>query len=161
MSYFEQQAQQNKSILRLTIKAILIPDPIQQTKVAKPDLYYKDRKKLQIFLFQLELYFFFNTQDFLNEDWKIMFAAIYLWDIAAQWFEPYLKDWMQKTSDQQQPETNAVFENFNIFVIKIKQNFGDLNKVWKATYIVMTLQQKTSVAVYITEFQQAAAYLKD
>jgi len=46
-------------------------------------------------------------------------------------------------------------------VAKIKQNFGDLNKVWKATYIIMTIWQKTSVAAYTTEFQQAAVYLSD
>jgi len=46
-------------------------------------------------------------------------------------------------------------------VAKIKQNFGDLNKVRKTTYIIITIQQKTSVAAYTTEFQQAAAYLSD
>jgi len=46
--------------------------------VAKPDLFYRERKKLQIFISQLKLYFFFNTPDFLDEDRKVMFAAIYL-----------------------------------------------------------------------------------
>jgi len=43
----------------------------------------------------------------------------------------------------------------------MKQNFGDLNEVRKATYTVMTIHQRTSVAAYTTEFQQAAAYLGD
>ena len=42
---------------------------------------------------------------------------------------------------------------------KIKQNFGDFNEVWKTIYIVMIIWQRTSVAAYTTEFQQAAAYL--
>lgn len=45
-----------------------------------------------------------------------------------------------------------MFDRFLIFVAKIKQNFGDLNKVWKATYTVIIIWQKTSVATYITEF---------
>jgi len=46
--------------------------------VAKPDLFYGERKKLQIFISQLKLYFFFNAPDFSDKDRKIMFAAIYL-----------------------------------------------------------------------------------
>jgi len=65
-------------------------DLTQQIKVAKPDLFYKERKKLQMFISQLKLYFFFNTPDFPDKDRKIMFAATYLWGTAAQWFEPYL-----------------------------------------------------------------------
>lgn len=56
----------------------LSQDSAQQTKVAKLDLFYRERKKLQIFISQLKLYFFFNMLDFLDEDKKIMFAAIYL-----------------------------------------------------------------------------------
>jgi len=41
----------------------------------------------------------------------------------------------------------------------MKQNFRDLNKVRKAIHTVMTICQRTSVAAYTTEFQQAAAYL--
>jgi len=66
---------------------------------------------------------------------------------------------MQKAPEEHQPETNEVFNRFPAFVAKMKQNFGDLNKVRKATHTVMTIWQKTSVAAYTTEFQQAAAYL--
>jgi len=54
-----------------------------------------------------------------------------------------------------------MFNKFSTFVAKIKQNFEDLNKVWKTIHTIMTIQQKTSVATYTTEFQQAAAYLSD
>ena len=53
-------------------------DSTQRTKVAKPDLFYGERKKLQMFISQLELYFFFNAPDFPDEDRKVMFAATYL-----------------------------------------------------------------------------------
>jgi len=54
-----------------------------------------------------------------------------------------------------------VFNKFPTFVAKIKQNFGDLNKVQKTTYTVIIIWQRTSVAAYTTEFQQAVAYLGD
>jgi len=46
--------------------------------VAKPDLFYREKKKLQMFIFQLKLYFFFNTPDFPDKDRKIIFAITYL-----------------------------------------------------------------------------------
>ena len=68
---------------------------------------------------------------------------------------------MQKAPKEHQLKINEVFNRFLTFVAKIKQNFGDLNKVRKATYTVMIICQRTSVATYTTEFQQAAAYLGD
>ena len=153
--YLGHQTQESNT--RQTIEAN--QDAAQRTKVAKPDLFYGERKKLQMFISQLELYFFFNAPDFPDEDRKVMFAATYLQGTAAQWFEPYLQDQMQKAPEEHQPETNEVFNRFPTFVAKMKQNFRDLNKVRKATHTVMTICQRTSVAAYITEFQQAAAYL--
>jgi len=88
--YLEHQTHLNEGNIRQTIEASPNQDPAQQTKVAKPDLFYRERKKLQMFISQLELYFFFNTPDFPDEDRKVMFAATYLQGTAAQWFEPYL-----------------------------------------------------------------------
>jgi len=74
MGYLEHQTQKSNT------RQITNPsqDSTQQTKVAKPDLFYRERKKLQIFISQLELYFFFNTPDFPDKDRKVMFTATYL-----------------------------------------------------------------------------------
>jgi len=159
MGYLGLQTHPNENNTRQTIDPN--QDLTQRTKVAKPDLFYGERKKLQMFISQLELYFFFNAPDFPDEDRKVMFAATYLRGTAAQWFEPYLRDRMQKTPEERRPETNEVFNGFSTFMAKMKQNSGDLNEVRKATCTVMTIRQKTSVAAYTTEFQQAAAYLGD
>jgi len=89
MEYLKHQTHSDKSNTRQTIEASPNQDSTQQTKIAKPDLFYGERKKLQIFISQLKLYFF-NMPDFLDEDKKVMFAATYLQDTVAQWFEPYL-----------------------------------------------------------------------
>ena len=47
---------------------------------------------------------------------------------------------MQKMPEEHWPETNKIFNKFPTFVAKIKQNFGDLNEVWKTTYIVIIIQ---------------------
>jgi len=46
---------------------------------------------------------------------------------------------MQKALEECQLKTNKVFNRFSTFVVKMKQNFGDLNKVRKATYTVITI----------------------
>lgn len=76
IKYLKYQTHLNESNTRQIIEAN--QNSAQQTKIAKPDLFYRERKKLQIFISQLKLYFFFNMLDFLDEDKKIMFAAIYL-----------------------------------------------------------------------------------
>jgi len=91
MGYLGHQTHPDGSNTRQTIEASPNQDPTQRTKVAKPDLFYGERKKLQMFISQLELYFFFNAPDFPDEDRKVMFAATYLQGMAAQWFEPYLQ----------------------------------------------------------------------
>ncbi|KAL2004485.1 hypothetical protein VTN00DRAFT_3487 [Thermoascus crustaceus] len=87
-----------------------------KTKIAKPDLYYGDRPKLQTFISQLELYFFFNPHEFPNEERKVMFAATYLRSMAAKWFDPYLKDRLERTPEQWRAETTEIFNSFNVFL---------------------------------------------
>ena len=78
MGYLGHQTHLNEGNTRQMIEASPNQDLTQQTKVAKPDLFYRERKKLQMFISQLELYFFFNAPDFPDEDRKVMFAATYL-----------------------------------------------------------------------------------
>ncbi|EKG15822.1 Retrotransposon gag protein [Macrophomina phaseolina MS6] len=135
--------------------------PNRSTKTAKPDLFYGNRKKLQTFLSQLDLYFFFNSRDFPTDDKRIIFAATYLRDTTAQWFEPYLRDRIEKEPEARKKDTKKVFSSYKHFVTQIKQSFGDLDEVNKARRAVINIHQKTSVADYTTEFQKAAAYLDD
>ncbi|KAL2005463.1 hypothetical protein VTN00DRAFT_2674 [Thermoascus crustaceus] len=116
------------------------PDVNSKTKIVKPDLYYDNQKKLQTFISQLELYFFFNLHEFPNEE---------------------RKDCLERSSEQQQAETTKTFNSFNAFLTCIKQNFRDLDEVKKATRTIMSIQQKTSVTNYTMEFQQAATFLGD
>ncbi|KAL2005988.1 hypothetical protein VTN00DRAFT_9642 [Thermoascus crustaceus] len=57
-----------------------------------------------------------------------MFAATYLQSTAAQWFDPYLKDRLERSPEQQRAETTETFNSFNAFLTHIKQNFRDLDE---------------------------------
>ncbi|EKG10028.1 hypothetical protein MPH_12902 [Macrophomina phaseolina MS6] len=68
-----------------------------------------------------------------------MFAATYLRDTAAQWFEPYLRDRMEKELEARKEDTKKVFGSYKYFVTQIKQSFGDLDEVNKARRAVMNI----------------------
>ncbi|KAL2005465.1 hypothetical protein VTN00DRAFT_2676 [Thermoascus crustaceus] len=157
----QQAGASTSHVLNLAAQDTTDPDVNSKTKIVKPNLYYGNQKKLQTFISQLELYFFFNPHEFPNKERKVMFAATYLQSTAAQWFDPYLKDRLERSPEQQQAETTETFNSFNAFLTRIKQNFGDLDEVKKATRTIMSIQQKTSVTNYTTEFQQAATFLGD
>ncbi|KAL2008322.1 hypothetical protein VTN00DRAFT_8304 [Thermoascus crustaceus] len=97
------------------------------------------------------------TDHDINSKTKIAKPDLYY----AQWFDPYLKDCLERSPEQQQAETTETFNSFNVFLTCIKQNFGDLDEVKKATRTIMSIQQKMSVTNYTTEFQQAATFLGD
>jgi len=41
--------------------------------------------------------------------------------------------------EKHQLKTNKIFNRFSTFVAKIKQNFEDLNKIRKTTYIIIII----------------------
>jgi hypothetical protein len=70
-----------------------------QFKVAPPDLYYGDRKKLREFLNQVQLNFMFHPAAVNTPVKKVMYAATFLRGAAFDWFEPYMKDQLENGED--------------------------------------------------------------
>jgi hypothetical protein len=54
----------------------------QNTVVKAPDLYYKDRNKLDSFLISIDIYILFNQYLFGTKAAKIVYAISYLGGIA-------------------------------------------------------------------------------
>ncbi|KAF7502086.1 hypothetical protein GJ744_007321 [Endocarpon pusillum] len=76
-----------------------------QFKVAPPDHFPGERKKLREFLNQLRINFRFHAGAVNTEEKKVFYAATYLRDAAHDWFEPYLKDRLEEEEDNQEEET--------------------------------------------------------
>jgi hypothetical protein len=70
--------------------------------VKAPDLYYRNRSKLDSFLISIDIYILFNQYLFGTEAAKVVYAISYLKGIAFNWVKTYIKDFMtHKNNDRQ------------------------------------------------------------
>ncbi len=72
----------------------------ESIKVALPQRYQGDRKHLETFLLQMDIYFNFNEDKFeANYNYRTLFAISYLTRPALEWAQPYLDDFMKNEKD--------------------------------------------------------------
>ena len=57
-----------------------------------------------MFFSQLELYYGFNTAQFLTDQEKLLFAASYLEGPVFTWFNIYLRDYLDNQADPKKQE---------------------------------------------------------
>ena len=133
----------------------IVPDT-GKLKVHPPDLYYGDRDKLDTFLLQCELNIRFNLNAAVGDSDKVLFASTYLRDRAAEWLEPFLKDWLFSAPGARNVDTEAIFNSYDTFRQRIGMMFGELNEQHKAQMALDTIRQRGSAANYTAEFQRIA-----
>ena len=73
--------------------------PPKPLKVGAPKKYDRSRGGLELFFSQLELYYGFNTAQFLTDQEKMLFTAFYLEGPAFTWFNIYLRDYLDNQAD--------------------------------------------------------------
>ena len=129
-------------------------------KVSQPDTFSRDKRKLELFLSQCELYARFNLTTLASSANKVLFGVIYLREAAADWFQPYLTDFLENNDPtDRETETNAIFDDWAEFKTRITRSFGDTDKERTAERAIQGLRQTTSAAKYSSEFQRHAARL--
>jgi hypothetical protein len=122
-------------------------------KVARPDLYYGDRNKLEEWILQFDLYFKFNGDNMDDDDYA-SFMASFMRGAAAKWVRPYLIKYMD--DDNNEDEITSLFDNYLTFKEKLRQTFGILNEASNADRMIQRLHQTKSAADYAVLFQQYA-----
>jgi len=123
-------------------------------KVAQPDLFYGDRKKLRQFLNQVDLNLLFYASSFQTEEQKTVYASTYLRGDAADWFEPYLRDFMSPGTNGWKAETTQIFTLYSNFKVIIGKIYGDVDEKREAELKIRALRQNSSVSHYASQFQQ-------
>ena len=86
------------------------------TKVAKLDLYHRDRSKLEDQLLQFNLFFKFKD-DYVDDDNKVSLVATYMQGTAAKQIKPYLIKYID--SDNNNANITKMFEEYNKFKERI------------------------------------------
>lgn len=127
-----------------------------QFKVAAPDHFHGDRKKLREFISQVRMNFMFHPSAVDTEEKKVIYAATYLRGAAYDWFEPYMKDQLGPSSPKR-PETIQMFQSFENFVVKIELVYGDVDTVKEAERDLQRLRQKGSTTDYASKFHQLSS----
>ena len=81
---------------------------------------------METFLLQCDLYIWHNQDRFQTEN-EVMFVVTYLRGKAFKWIQPHLKDYLENTDTDREPETRATFANMESFKEKIRRMFGDID----------------------------------
>jgi hypothetical protein len=120
--------------------------------VAKPDLFYGERRKFEAFITQLQLNFLSDTRRFQDEQDRVIFAETFLRGPALDWFKPVLDDRLNN-GNRCRPETTTLF-TWTGFVAGLKRMYGDVDERRTAERKLEGLRQSASVANYAATFQQ-------
>jgi len=132
---------------------------ITSIKVRKPDPFSGSRSKLSQFLSQLNTYFRFHSKQFTTDLEKVLFASTYLTQAAFDWFEPVQREY-EEAEREGRPVDLPILTSYNVFIKKLEDTFGVLDKEQQAERNISALKQTTSASAYATEFQQHASHLK-
>jgi hypothetical protein len=126
---------------------------VNGNKIARPDLYYGDRTKLEEWILQFDLYFKFNGASMDDDDYAAFMASFMRGD-AAKWVRPYLLKYMD--DDNNEEDITKLFDDYLEFKTKLRDTFGVLNEVSNADRKIQRLRQTKSAADYAVLFQQYA-----
>lgn len=121
------------------------------TRGMKPDLFYGDRRKLEVWLLQMDRHFHVEG-DKIEDDDKVVLASTYMKGDAEKWVEPILRKYMDETIIDD--DNTALVEDWTTFKTRLRQIFAPIKESVIAEQKIQNLRQTTSVAEYTTIFQQ-------
>ena len=133
--------------------APIISELRETLRVKLPDTYSGNRKELEVFLLQVELYTHFNDDKFPTNESYGLWTASYLRGEALRWVEPFLKDYFQHEGTcGVMATTQSMFGTWRGFKKEIRRMFGDIDEVKTAEDHLYGLRQVGSALTYATEF---------
>lgn len=108
------------NVLRAQVAQAPQTPPATKVKVSKPDLYYGDRKKTQVFLSQLDDYIHFSQGQFAGPEDQVLYASTYLRGAAEQWFRPFKRKHQNRPPFLQNETTRRLFADYRNFATALK-----------------------------------------
>ncbi|KFY05968.1 hypothetical protein V491_08927 [Pseudogymnoascus sp. VKM F-3775] len=131
-------------------------------KVAFPDTFDGNRKKLKSFMIQVELWLAFNAKYFTRDVDKILWTVALLRGSASDWISSFLADHMSTRNVEglctsgASKATQAIFVSWKGFAKQLTLNFGDIDAKRTAMTTLGKLKQTGSAVSYTAVFQQYA-----
>ena len=105
----------------------------EKAKPIKPDLYYKERSKLNSWLFQFEFYFSLINKSIKDKE-KVIFTVSYICGRALNWISTDIIRYI----DNDNPNSNIKeqIKDFRKFKKRIRIIFGPINEKASAESII-------------------------
>ena len=122
-------------------------------KITKPDLYYGERKKLEEWIMQVQLYLRFHEGSVQVKNHTAI-AITFMRGDAQKWVQPHLQKYLDDPSDV--PDVTRWMESFARFKAELRKIFTLSNKINQAVRVIQHIKQKRSTAEFTTQFQQYA-----
>jgi Retrotransposon gag protein len=143
LSILEQENEQLKYQQQLSV-----PPKTSEPKVALPDKFDGDKRKLRGFLNQLELIFTLNSTKYPTDAIKVAFVGSLLTGRALSWFNPMF---------EKQASFTNLLNNWANFKKSLMDTFGDPDRTRIAEYHLRDLRQGNKPASsYAAEFRTLA-----
>ena len=131
-------------------------------KVHKAECFDGTRSKLRAFLTQMDMHIDVNNNVLRTQASRVIFVSTYLRDRAFEWFEPILREYYNKATDEWGHITQEVFseaDGYKQFRNHLNKTFGDVDATRTAERKLRHLRQTTSATAYASEFQQIISHL--
>ena len=111
---------------------------VKSIKVKPSEEYFRERKDLNRFLLQCDLYIWHNQIQFQTEN-EFMFAVTYLQEDTFNWVQAHLKNFLENSQIKHEDITNKIFNQFSDFKKHIQKLFEDINTEWTVEWTLMNL----------------------
>jgi hypothetical protein len=129
----------------------------QFLRVAKPEPFKGERKKLRAFVTQMDLYLGANPTQFKKEEDKVLMAAGFMQDTAFDWVERFVHAYHHEDVEDWNSDVTKAFRSYEEFVKMLETAFGEVDKEMEAERVMRNLRQKNSVSEYAAKFLQQTA----
>jgi hypothetical protein len=123
-------------------------------KLPKAEPFDGTRAKLRGFLTQMNMHLDANKTKLPSQADKVIFVATHLRGQAWNWFEPYIREYYEKQSNEWSTITRNIFTSYAGFRRYLEQTFGDIDAEATAERRLKQLRQTTSASAYFSEFYQ-------
>jgi len=105
---------------------------IDVLKVPALNAFTGEREKLWAFLTKLELYIEFNQAKFRFKMNKGLFTVLYLKNVAFNWVDLKLHEFLDKTLKKWMNNKEFIFDNYKKFKDELQRAFRVVDEKWAA-----------------------------
>lgn len=132
---------------------------VERRKVPPPAPFEGKPGTLRTFLTQARLYNKMHGSSFQYEHEKVTAVAGFLKGDAAAWFEPALREFLEKGIGGSNETVRGIFNSYSVFEKELKENFGNPDEDRDYERQLFQLRQVSSAQEYAQRFRTVAAHL--